>query len=73
MNYDKQYVPARPVDYLGFAGRVPRQEAIAMKVCVKCAGEAEFFADYLSEREYGITGYCQKCQDDAYATMEEME
>ena len=74
MNYDKGPWVPRPVDTLPFAFlKVPRDTAIEMKCCARCGGEAEFFADFISEREYGITGYCQSCQDEAYAMMEEQE
>ena len=60
----------RPVDKLYRPGRspikIPRRTAIAMQCCVRCAGEAELFKDELSERDYAITGLCQKCQDWVY-------
>ena len=74
MNYDKGPWFPRPVDTLPFDHlKVPRQEAIKMKCCARCGGEAEFFADFLSEREYSTTGYCQSCQDWNYALLDEQE
>jgi hypothetical protein len=31
--------------------------------CVKCGGQATEFNDELSKKEYGISGFCQTCQD----------
>ena len=33
------------------------------KVCVNCGEKSEDFRDDKSQREYGITGFCQECQD----------
>ena len=37
--------------------------AIAGKSCVSCGSTAVWFRDKISEREYQISGLCQKCQD----------
>lgn len=34
--------------------------------CVICGGDATEFRDELSRKEYGISGMCQKCQDDVF-------
>ena len=76
MQYDKRDL--RPADILyphGAPGGIgiDRRAAVALKVCMKCAGEAEFFADHLSEEEFKLTGLCQKCQDGMYEMLAEME
>ena len=53
-------------------GRV-RSLAMAVGDCVKCGGRASDFRDELSRREYGITGYCQKCQDEVFGSDNENE
>jgi len=35
-------------------------------VCVMCGGPVEGFRDELSQREYGISGMCQNCQDSVF-------
>jgi hypothetical protein len=71
MNYDKDPWAPRPVDTFPFDfHKKSRQEAIRMQCCVRCGGEAEIFADFLSEREYAISGYCQSCQDWEYALLD---
>ncbi len=34
--------------------------------CVKCGGQATEFNDELSKKEYGISGFCQTCQDEIF-------
>ena len=52
-----------------------RLEAVQAGLCAKCAGKSgnyetgEGFTDDASRREYGITGYCQRCQDDFYGSL----
>jgi len=48
-------------------GRSPT-EAKEKGVCVTCGNKIkmEDFKDQLSIKEYGISGLCQKCQDDAF-------
>lgn len=63
---DNNSVPFRPVDLL-----VPgRREAIAAQRCIAspigCGCEATFFRDELSEREFRISGLCQRCQDSIF-------
>ena len=43
-----------------------RTTAILEDVCAICGGSAEFFRDALSEKEYTISGLCQRCQDDMF-------
>lgn len=43
-------------------------EAKEKKVCVFCGKgiKMEDFRDELSVKEYGISGFCMKCQDDTF-------
>lgn len=43
-----------------------RSVAIAGQSCVSCGGRADKFRDALSEKEFGISGLCQKCQDSVF-------
>lgn len=43
-----------------------RSESIASNTCATCGGEAKEFCDELSQKEYSISGMCQKCQDEVY-------
>jgi len=43
-----------------------RLTAIENKVCVFCQAPATTFKDALSEKEFTISGTCQKCQDDIF-------
>lgn len=72
MQYDKGEWQPRPVDYLFPKMAGAKAMAIEMKVCVHCAGEAEFFNDLESQLDYGITGLCQSCQDKVYVDPEDM-
>lgn len=45
-----------------------RKESILRKTCVKCGGSAKVFKDKLSQKEYSISGLCQKCQDFIFGT-----
>jgi len=49
---------------------VNRSDALNRQVCVNppigCGGPAREFRDALSEKEYGISGLCQKCQDKVF-------
>lgn len=38
-------------------------EALEKKICVDCGGPATESKNERSEKEYIISGYCQKCQD----------
>ena len=39
--------------------------------CATCGGEVGEFKDELSQKEFDITGTCQKCQDEVFVEMEE--
>lgn len=43
-----------------------RSDALSESVCVSCEGDATSFRDAISEKEYGISGFCQTCQDDIF-------
>jgi hypothetical protein len=43
-----------------------RKGSIENNVCAWCKNPATEFRDELSVREYTISGFCQKCQDDTY-------
>jgi len=40
-----------------------RSEMQTSGVCVACGEPATEFTDAISETEYGISGFCQTCQD----------
>ena len=43
-----------------------RTEALELGLCVTCSGVAKDFSDKKSEREYSISGMCQKCQSSIF-------
>ena len=43
-----------------------RSLAIAGSGCVKCGQSAVDFRDELSRKEFNISGFCQKCQDEIF-------
>lgn len=47
-----------------------KDEAHSLGICVKCKAQILGFNDETSRREYGITGFCQKCQDEFYEQEE---
>lgn len=44
-----------------------RTECIEKGICVLCGGEAKSFDDLYARNEFGISGMCQKCQDDSFS------
>ena len=40
--------------------------AVAGNQCVKCGEGAVDFRDELSRKEFNISGFCQKCQDEIF-------
>ena len=46
------------------------KRSLATAVCVCCKQEAASFKDELSKREYGISGLCQKCQDEVFGSSD---
>jgi len=55
---------------MDFFGRSPRL-AKAAGQCVKCGEFNLEFRDELSRKEYGISGFCQCCQDSIFGTEED--
>jgi len=45
---------------------ISRQEASDAKICTWCKREVLGFKDDLSVKEYNISGFCQKCQDETF-------
>ena len=43
-----------------------KDEATAQNICTACGKEITGFRDVLSEKEYGISGFCQQCQDEVF-------
>ena len=43
-----------------------RIEQIKSNNCTWCKGDASSFRDELSKKEYTISGFCQKCQDEVF-------
>ena len=43
-----------------------RAECFEKNICVKCGIEVTEFKDELSKKEYSLSGFCQKCQDDFF-------
>jgi hypothetical protein len=54
-------------------GLYGRSSAINEDKCARCGGPAVSFTDTLSETEYKISGFCQACQDIAFAPPEDDE
>lgn len=52
-----------------------RTASIQVDKCIPaplgCGGDAVEFRDALSEKEYRISGLCQKCQDSVFGTGDE--
>jgi hypothetical protein len=40
-----------------------RYDTVMESLCMTCDGYAIEFKDKISEKEYGISGMCQDCQD----------
>lgn len=55
-------IPRRPADSI-FPGRI---EAIKAHTCMTCGATVEQFRNALSQKEYLISGVCQKCQDEVF-------
>lgn len=43
-----------------------RIDSINKNKCTWCGKEVGTFKDALSKKEYGISGFCQSCQDDTF-------
>lgn len=53
-----------------FTGR-DRRTSITTRICVTCGGDVIGFRDSLSQKEYSISGMCQKCQDSVFGESDE--
>ena len=47
-----------------------RKACIANDICTTCGGNAGDFRDFLSAKEYTISGMCQTCQDIVFMEAE---
>lgn len=47
-------------------GLIGRTTAIDNDACAFCNRPATEFTDVVSEREFAISGMCQKCQDETF-------
>jgi hypothetical protein len=45
-----------------------RTAALAQNKCASCGGDATTFRNDASRREYPLTAWCQKCQDNFFGT-----
>ena len=45
---------------------IDRVATIVADTCVSCKGDAQVFDDYLSRKEYSISGLCQTCQNEIW-------
>lgn len=43
-----------------------RRKSITSNICTFCKKPATHFRNAISEKEYTISGFCQKCQDDTF-------
>ncbi|HWQ95782.1 MAG TPA: hypothetical protein VN368_00265 [Candidatus Methylomirabilis sp.] len=64
---DMSNIQPRPTD-LFFPDRIPRMKK---HICMACTGKVEGFDSELSQKEYLISGMCQKCQDEVFGASEE--
>lgn len=60
-------IQPRPAD-LVFPDRILKMKA---HVCMTCSGKVEGFDSELSQKEFLISGMCQKCQDSIFGASEE--
>lgn len=65
-------IPTRKSDSIrqainAFAG-VDTEKSIREDVCVMCGQKAQDFRDLLSQKEFSISGICQKCQDETFGS-----
>ena len=47
-------------------GGKSRRAYIHANKCIKCEGDASYFIDEVSRREYAISGWCQHCQNEMF-------
>jgi len=46
--------------------KITKTKAIEKRICIKCKAQVTSFKDKLSEKEYFLSGFCQKCQDEYF-------
>jgi hypothetical protein len=61
----------RPVDLIFPERQAAFKEARCMPKPIGCGEKIGKFKDPLSEKEYGISGLCEKCQEEVFGTSEE--
>jgi hypothetical protein len=44
-----------------------RKESFENNKCISCGGPATEFRDELSKKEYQLSYFCQKCQDEVFS------
>jgi len=59
---DTSNIEKRPADLL-FPDRIPKMKK---NICVTCSSKVEGFDRELSQKEFLISGMCQKCQDEFF-------
>jgi hypothetical protein len=59
---DTSSIQPRPVDLL-FPERIQRMK---QHICMTCSDKVEGFNSKLSQKEFLISGMCQKCQDEIF-------
>ena len=59
--------PQRPIDLVVPERQQSLQEDRCIPAPIGCGGPATTFTSDTSRREYGISGLCQKCQDEVFA------
>jgi hypothetical protein len=45
---------------------ITKKEAQTKGICIRCKKPAKSFKNELSRREYGLSAFCQKCQDSVF-------
>jgi len=43
-----------------------RKQSILNRICLQCGKDAKMFKDDISKKEFGLSGFCQNCQDDFF-------
>jgi len=64
---DTDSIKPRPADMI-FPDRISRIKA---RVCMSCDSKVEGFNSEQSQKEFLISGMCQKCQDEVFGASEE--
>lgn len=59
---DTSNIQKKPVDAI-FPDRISKTRA---HICITCGGKVEGFNDELSQKEFLLSGMCQKCQDEIF-------